>query len=144
MFKLDIKDSDIKKIDNNIQDIINKKIIEVEKTARDSMKNMQAEATALAPTGKTGKLKSSINWNEVAKLSYELRADVDYAAYVEFGTGPQFKNYPGKEEFWQKKAKEFYKTGKGKTYPRAFFYPTVTKNIIKLKEKIKNILSKNA
>lgn len=144
MFKLDVKESDIKKIDNSIQAIITKKMAEVEKASRDAMKTMEAEATALAPTGKTGKLKSSINWKEVGKLSYELRAEAFYAAYVEFGTGPQFKNYPGKDEFWQKKAKEFYKTGKGKTFPRPFFYPTVTKNIVKLKDTLKNILAKNA
>lgn len=144
MFKFDIKESDIKKTYDSIESIINKKMESVEKSSKNIMKTMESEATGLAPVGLTGKLKSSINWKEVGKLSYELRADVGYAAYVEFGTGPQFKNYPGKDDFWQKTAKEFFKNGKGKTFPRPFFYPTVTKNIAKLKEELKNILGRNA
>jgi hypothetical protein len=144
MLKLDIKQSDIKKTESSIEAIINKRMLEVEKASIESLKTMEAEAVASAPSGRTGRLKSSIKWEQVGKLNYQLRADAPYAAYVEFGTGPYFKNYPGKESFWQKKAKEYFKTGKGTTYPRPYFYPTVTKNIIKLRERIKNILGKNA
>jgi hypothetical protein len=144
MFKLDIKDSDIMKLQNNVEDIINKKMFEIEKASIETMKIMEAEAVAAAPTGRTGRLKSSIKWMQTGKLSYQLRADTNYAAYVEFGTGPNFKMYPGKESFWQKKAKEFYRNGRGMRLPMPYFYPTVTKNMIKLKEKFINILGKNA
>ena len=104
---------------------------------------MEQEATAAAPVD-TGELKSSINWKEVGKLSYELRADTNYAAYVEFGTGKQtiIKNY---DQFWQSIGEKFWtrRPNEGiKATP--FFYPTVNKNIAKLKTKISKILSKNA
>jgi HK97 gp10 family phage protein len=144
VIKLEIKAADFKKFEDNLKGIFAKKLSEIEVVSKKSMADMESEATAAAPVGKTNKLRSSINYKEVSKLSYELRADESYAAYVEFGTGPNFKDYPGKSTLWKKLAEEFYVDGSGKTNPHPFFYPTVTKNIQKLKQSIKLILSKNA
>jgi HK97 gp10 family phage protein len=128
---------------NSIEKAFIERLDKIENAFKDTMVKMEQEATAAAPVD-TGDLKSSIKWKEVGKLSYELRADTDYAAYVEFGTGKQtvIKNY---DQFWQSIGEKFW-TKRPNEGVRAtpFFYPTVNKNIPKLKNKIKSILSKNA
>jgi HK97 gp10 family phage protein len=143
VIKLEIRASDFKKFEDNINGTIAKKLSEVEVAAKNTMKTMEDEAVAAAPF-KTGALKNSISFSEIGKLTYELRADVPYAAYVEFGTGKYYKDYPGKSTFWRKKAREFYVDGSGKTDTQPFFYPTINKNIEKLRQTIAKILSKNA
>ena len=129
---------------NSLDKAFVERLDKIEKAFVKSMQTMESEASAAAPVD-TGKLKNSINWKEVAKLSYELRADAPYAAYVEFGTGPNVvvDKY---DEYWQKIAEPFkgLDPERGKTIARAFFYTTVNKNIPKLKNRIKTILSKNA
>ena len=128
---------------NSLDKAFVERLDKIEKAFIKSMQTMETEATAAAPVD-TGRLKSSIKQVEVGKLSYQLRADAPYAAYVEFGTGQYFANYPGKEAYWQEIASKFKKNGQGRTDAQPFFYPTVNKNIAKLKTRIKTILSKNA
>jgi HK97 gp10 family phage protein len=130
---------------NSIEKAFIERLDKIEKAFQDTMKTMESEALAAAPV-EDGRLYSSINYKEVGKLSYELRADAPYAAYVEFGTGDYYsKEYPGRnDEYFSGIASKFIKTKQGKTPANPFFYPTVTKNIPKLKNKIKSILSKNA
>jgi HK97 gp10 family phage protein len=130
---------------NSIEKAFIERLDKIEKAFKDTMKTMQSEALAAAPVD-DGRLYSSIKTKEVSKLSYELRADAPYAAYVEFGTGKYYKSdYPGRnDEYFSGIASKFKKTGTGTTPSNPFFYPTVTKNIPKLKNKIKSILSKNA
>jgi HK97 gp10 family phage protein len=130
---------------NNIENAFIERIDKIEKAFKDTMAKMESEALADAPV-EDGRLYSSINYKEVGKLSYELRADAPYAAYVEFGTGEYYtKDYPGRnDEYFSGIASKFIKTKDGKTPANPFFYPTVNKNIPKLKNKIKSILSKNA
>jgi HK97 gp10 family phage protein len=127
----------------DLEKTLTDKLVKVEDEFKNTMQTMKDEAVAAAPKD-TGELKSSIKWLETSKLTYELRADVPYAAFVEFGTGRQsiVKNY---SRFWQDVAVDFWtrKPNEGLP-PQPFFYPTVNKNIAKLKTKIKSILSKNA
>ena len=129
---------------NSLDKAFVERLEKIEKAFVKSMETMEAEAIAAAPLGETGRLKASIKKVEVGKLSYELRADAPYAAYVEFGTGQYFANYPGKDAYWQEIASKFKKNEQGRTDAQPFFYPTVNKNIAKLKTRIKTILSKNA
>lgn len=118
------------------------RIDKVEEAMRKSMADMVSTAKSNAPTGKTGKLKQSISWRENSKLSYDLIADTPYAAYVEFGTGKD--NYKARDEYWDSIANDFYVDGSGRTPAHPFFYPAVNKELPKLIERIKKILSKNA
>jgi HK97 gp10 family phage protein len=133
---------------NTIEKAFVERLDKIEKAFKDSMIKMEQEATAAAPVGKIngGGLKNSINYKEVGKLSYELRADVPYAAFVEFGTGKENVVVNKYDEYWQKIAHPFrgIDPNRGQTIARPFFYPTVNKNIAKLKTRIKTILSKNA
>lgn len=120
----------------------------IDKALVDTMQDMEREATAAAPVGKVngGRLKNSINYKKIGNLFYELRADVPYAAFVEFGTGKKNVVVNKYDEYWQKIANPFRGAdpNRGQTIARPFFYPTVNKNIAELKRKIKSILSKNA
>ena len=128
---------------NSIEKAFVERLDKIEVAFQETMRDMESQAIAAAPSD-TGNLKSSIKSVEVGRLSYELRADTNYAAFVEFGTGDQtvIKNY---DEFWQSIGEKFW-TRRPNDGVRAtpFFYPTVNKNIPKLKNKIKSILSKNA
>jgi HK97 gp10 family phage protein len=143
MAKAKVDMSAFNKSINRIEKAFIERLDKIENAFVKSMQDMEKEATAAAPVD-TGDLKSSIKWKEVGKLSYELRADTDYAAFVEFGTGKQtvIKNY---DQFWESIGEKFW-TKRPNEGVRAtpFFYPTVNKNIPKLKNKIAKILSKNA
>lgn len=130
---------------NSVEKAFIERLDKIEKAFKDTMVKMESEALAAAPV-EDGRLYSSINYKEVGKLSYELRADAPYAAYVEFGTGEYYtRDYPGRnDEYFSGIASKFIKTKQGKTPANPFFYPTVNKNIPKLKNRIAKILSKNA
>lgn len=73
-------------------------------------------------------IRASIRDKKVAPFKYQLiagRGDDDMPAYIEFGTGRYFPNYPGKEKEWQDLARQYYKNGKGWMRPSPYFYPTV-------------------
>ncbi len=143
MAKAKVDMSAFNKSMNSIEKAFIERLDKIENAFKDTMVKMEQEATAAAPVD-TGELKSSINWKEVGKLSYELRAEAPYAAYVEFGTGDAtiIKNY---DQFWQDIGEKFWTRRENKgVKANPFFYPTVNKNIPKLKNKIKSILSKNA
>ena len=130
---------------NSLDKAFVERLDKIEKAFIKSMKDMESEAIAAAPKD-TGALKSSIKQVEVGKLSYQLRAEVPYAAFVEFGTGPYVivNNY---DSYWKDIALPFKSPNPGdnkKIQAQPYFYPTVNKNIAKLKTRIKTILSKNA
>ena len=129
---------------NSLDKAFIERLDKIEKAFVKSLQDMEREATSIAPIGKTGNLRNSIEFAEIGRLSYELRANAPYAAYVEFGTGPNFSKYPGKDAYWQDIALQFKINGLGRTLAKPFFYPTVNKNIAKLRDRIKTILSKNA
>lgn len=141
---------------NSIDKAYISRLDKIEKQFKKSMQKIANNAKADAPIGllrsypdgpqgpHPGQLADSIDWKEVGKLSYQLEADVPYAAYVEFGTGPNFKNYPGKDAYWQEIAKNYRVNGKGWTPAQPFFYPNVNKELPKLITRIGKILSQNA
>ena len=131
---------------NSLDKAFVERLDKIEKAFIKSMKDMESEAIAAAPKD-TGALKSSIKQVEVGKLSYQLRAEVPYAAFVEFGTGP-YVIVGSYDQYWQDIAEPFKSPNPSETNrkiePQPYFYPTVNKNIAKLKTRIKTILSKNA
>lgn len=103
---------------------------------------MATSAKRLAPVD-TGRLRNSISLKKEAFLSYQLVAQTDYAAYLEFGTGPYAANYvPSLDEEWQKIAAQF-KKGPGSAIPPfgymnrsvSAYTPSLVKNIQKIVDK---------
>lgn len=91
-------------------------------------------------------IRASIRSEKVRDLSYELiagRGDDPMAAYIEFGTGRYFPQYPGKEKEWQDLARQYYVNGKGWMRPAPYFYPSVTSGVVSLTSNIKQILNRD-
>lgn len=91
-------------------------------------------------------IRSSIREKKLSPLNYQLIAgtgDDDMPAYIEFGTGRYFPNYPGKEKEWQDLARQYYKNGKGWMRPSPYFYPTVRSYFIILVSNLERLFKKN-
>lgn len=75
---------------------------------------------------KYSSLASSISNVKKGELDYQLRADKDYAAYVEFGTGPWAAKYvPSLEPEWQELAKSYQTMTPGNLEESPYLYPAV-------------------
>lgn len=97
-------------------------------------------------------IRASIRVEKQAPYIYKLVAgygnnpknpDHALAAYIEFGTGPKFQNYIGKEKEWQTLASQYFISGKGWMMPSPYFYPAVTVGYQKLLISIKSIIDRN-
>lgn len=148
MAKAKVNINQLNSVLNSIDKAYITRLDKIEKQFKKSIDKMANDAKRDAPIGvlgpHPGRLADSINWDEVGKLSYQLRAEAPYAAYVEFGTGPNFSNYPGKDAYWQDIASKYKVNGKGRTPAQPFFYPNVNKELPKLITRIGKILSQNA
>lgn len=91
-------------------------------------------------------IRASIRDKKIATLNYQLiagKADDNMPAYIEFGTGRYFPNYPGKEKEWQDLARQYYVNGRGFMRPRPYFYPTVKSYFIILVNNLQRIFKKD-
>lgn len=104
--------------------------------------DMEKQAKVFAPVGNgTGRLRNSINVKKYEPLVYELRAETDYAAYVEFGTGSYAESYvPSLDPEWQEYAKTFQKSTPGHTLQKPFFYRAVRDVFPIMIEKMKKVI----
>ena len=105
----------------------------VEKIVLDAKNNLSADY---------GVLRSSLNVIKVAKLNYKYGSSINYAAYVEFGTGKYAAEYvPTIDKDWQILAQTYKTTGNGRLPTNKYLYPaTITGQeqiLKKLKETIK-------
>jgi hypothetical protein len=76
-------------------------------------------------------------------LSVTVVAHKDYAAYVEFGTGPYAATYlPSIEPEWRAIARQFFVNGKGRMPAQPYLHPAFAKNLIELEKKLTSILGK--
>jgi hypothetical protein len=108
-----------------------------------SVEDMAREAKIKAPAGPTGRLRSSIyaKKDENAKLAYNLKAAVRYAAYVEFGTGPEAQKYTASiDPEWEEYADQFRTSNPGHTRPKPFFYPAVRSIFPQMVKRIEDII----
>ena len=91
-------------------------------------------------------IRASIRSIKVKPFMYELVAgygDDPMAAYIEFGTGRYFPQYPGKEAEWQALARQYYVNGEGWMRPAPYFYPSVKSGLVSLQSNIKQVLKRN-
>jgi hypothetical protein len=136
---------------NQIDNAFIQRIDKIEKEFRKSMSKIAQNAKRDAPIDvlgpHPGQLADSISWDEPGKLSYELRADVPYAAFVEFGTGKYARKQLSSREggqYWRDIAKPFQGDKDGNMPAQPFFYNNIRKELPRLRERIAKILSKNA
>ena len=128
---------------------INKAVKEMEGKASTYQRNVAKElfkgaldiesgAKQRAPV-KFGRLRSSIQSKIDHKdVSAEVTANVDYAPYVEFGTGLYAKELlAGKPREMVQHAREFFKTGKGRTPAQPFLFPAYYEQRPKIISRVK-------
>jgi hypothetical protein len=100
---------------------------------------MATNAKTIVPVD-TGRLKNSISLKKQGFLSYELVAQTDYAAYIEFGTGDWAATYvPSLSPEWQEIAKQFQRGPGGAIPPFGYFMRSVkayTPGLVKSIQKI--------
>lgn len=128
---------------------------EVDNEMAASVELMATNAKQLFPSGKSSvkeqtqiysEIRASIRSEKKMPFSYELIAGKGtdpMPAYIEFGTGKYFPQYPGKEAEWQKLAKQYYVNGRGWMTPSPYFYPSVTSGIVSLVNNIKQIFKRD-
>jgi HK97 gp10 family phage protein len=121
-------DEKAKALTNDIGDEILATSYDIE---RDAKMNVSKNYAGLA---------SSINAMRTSQLSAEVAVQKHYAAYVEFGTGTLVDVPSGLEEY----AIQFKGKGIRKVNlpARPYIFPAVSKNIPKLIQRIKEIISK--
>ena len=103
---------------------------------------MASEAKNRVPVD-TGRLKNSITASKMKPYLYEVVAQTNYAAYVEFGTGTGF--VPPENPEWSKLASQFKGAGLKQVnlLPRPYMRPSILAYYPKFKEEaIKIIRSK--
>lgn len=136
--------------ENNIDEIIKGKDIAIAKAMEIIGQNAEKYAKALCPVGTSesthkkgyrgGTLRNSIT-HEVEKsgneVSVSVGSNVEYAPYVELGTGPNFKAPPEWEEFNVPSS-----SGIGHSYvkPRPFIKPAIEEHMSEYESIIKNEL----
>lgn len=101
----------------------------VKEAAQDAISNLDAQY---------GDLKASIGSEKISVLKYKLKAEKDYAAYVEFGTGKWAAAYVNSiEPEWKQLASKFKINGLGTMPEKPYLYPAVQKMWKNMLEEIK-------
>jgi hypothetical protein len=138
-----------------LKDKYNSAMMEVDREMAASTEQMATTAKSLFPGGNAAikgetqiyaQIRATIRSEKIRPYSYSLvagKSGDDMPAYIEFGTGRYFPQYPGKEKEWQNLAKQYYKNGKGWMKPSPYFYPSVTSGVISLVNNIKQIFKRN-
>ena len=125
MIRLSIPPAELRKAVQQIEGRTNKYKANVAKALFNGALDIESGAKQKAPVD-TGRLRSSIQSKIDHKdISAEVTANVDYAPYVEFGTGIYARDYlAGKPKEMTDHALEFYKTGQGRRPAKPFLFPT--------------------
>jgi len=129
------------KLFKNIKNATENLINELDAEMAASVEEMATKSKQRAPVD-TGLLRNSITTKKDSQLSYRLKSDIRYAAYVEFGTGPAAKEYtPTLEEDWKEYAWLFKsKKRDGHTPAQPFFYPSVREVFPIMIKRMENII----
>lgn len=139
-FKLNINEGRFRDMLNEYKKTVNEvsAMMDAEIAAHGEL--MATSAKNMCPVD-TGRLRSSISLKKQQFMSYELVAQTDYAAYVEFGTG---KGFISNGEPWDSVASKF--KGKGikqvNLPPRPYMRPSILAYIPSLTKSIENLINK--
>jgi|LakMenEpi03Aug12_release.lakeMendotaPanAssembly.Ray.scaffolds.fasta_scaffold330424_3 hypothetical protein len=142
---LNIRISGIEETFSKLNKNVEKIKSQVDNEMAAGVESMALNAKSIFSSDNT-EIRASIRSEKVRDFSYQLvagRGNDPMAAYIEFGTGKYFDQYPGKEKEWQDLARQYYVNGKGWMRPAQYFYPSVTSGIVSLESNIKQILNRD-
>lgn len=129
----------VKEAFDNVKKNFNKISDEIDMELADGVQKIVSQAKINVPANYS-RLATSLYFEKVKKYTYEFGSNLDYAAYVEFGTGKFAAEYvPSLDPEWQKFAKTFQTSRPGKLPSSPYLYPATTsgfKNILINLEKI--------
>lgn len=138
-FSLNINDARFREMLNEYKKTVNDLSIMMDQEIAAHGELMATNAKGKCPVD-TGRLRASIYLKKQEFMSYQLIADTNYAAYVEFGTG---KGFMPNGEPWDSIASKF--KGKGikqvNLLPRPYMRPSVLAYIPSLTKSIYNLIN---
>jgi len=130
---LTIEITGVKEAFNKIKTNFKNASDEIDMEMGDGIERIITQAKTLLPA-QYGRLRSSLNVIKISKFNYKYGSNVNYAAYVEFGTGKYAAEYvPSIDKEWQKLALSYKTTGKGTLPKSPYLYPSTVigqKNIM--------------
>jgi len=140
-FNISLDNRKINKVLNELKDTVDDKTFMIDAEIAAQGEQMARNAKNIVPVD-SGFLKGKISLKKNTFLNYELVAQSNYAAYVEFGTGSYAASYvPSLDEEWQTLAKQFYKNGAGRLPARPYMAPSIALYTPELVKQIKDILN---
>jgi len=138
-FNLNINEGRFRDMLNEYKKTVNEISAMMDKEIAAHGELMATSAKNMCPVD-TGRLRSSISLKKEQFMSYELVAQTDYAAYVEFGTG---KYFVSNGEPWDGVASKY--KGKGikqvNLLPRPYMRPSILAYIPSLTKTIENLIN---
>jgi HK97 gp10 family phage protein len=140
---LNIKIIGLKEALDKVKSDFKKKSAMLDAEMGNTMEKIALEAKQNLPNN-FSQLRASINVKKIGEFNYTIGSNMNYAAYVEFGTGKYAANYvPTLEPEWQRFAETYIVNRKGKTRDYPYLYPAFQTNIPILIKKIQEIVNKD-
>jgi HK97 gp10 family phage protein len=125
---------------NKLKDLQNDFTEEVDIELAAASVDIERKAKENAPPDYS-RLRAAIKANKVSLLRHEVRVSVNYAAYVEFGTGKKYRDYsPKLTNEWKNIAADYWVSGLGTTRAQPYLYPAAKKVLKDFKKRFKDRL----
>jgi hypothetical protein len=141
---LDIEINGIKETFDKIKSDFSKISNEIDMELGDGVQKIVSEAKTKVPAN-FSRLATSLYFTKLGKFNYRFGSNVNYAAYVEFGTGKFAAEYvPSIDPEWQKYAKTFQTSRPGKLPSSPYLYPSYIIGFKNILNNINIILKKYA
>jgi hypothetical protein len=131
---LNIEITGVKEAFNKVKANFNKISDEIDMEMGDGILKIVTQAKTLVPAN-FSRLRTSLYVNKLGKFNYEFGSNVNYAAYVEFGTGKYAATYvPTIEPEFQRFALTYKTSNPGNLISSPYLYPSIIigqENILK-------------
>lgn len=131
---LNIEITGVKEAFNKVKSNFNKIADEIDMEMGDGIERIVTQAKTLVPAN-FSRLRTSLYVTKLGKFNYEFGSNVNYAAYVEFGTGRYAATYvPSLEPEWQRFALTYKTPNPGNLDKSPYLYPSIIigqQNILK-------------
>ena len=141
---LNIEITGVKEAFDKVKANFNKISDEIDMEMGDGILKIVTQAKTLVPAN-FSRLRTSLYVNKLGKFNYEFGSNVNYAAYVEFGTGKYAATYvPTLEPEFQRFALTYKTSNPGNLISSPYLYPSIIIGQQNILKNINQILKKYA